>query len=459
MRDISRRGLLGVGTRGRGRDRDRGLRLVRSGRSADSAGPGKDGGAGRQAGPVQSRAAGPSVTAPPSDTGKQPQPAAEARAARAGPDAAAVRGLLLGRRGRGRQRPLPALPRTRQGPRRGDDLLPLRALSAARVEEDALPPAEQPASAPPTSAISPTSTSRTTLKYVRQAWLDGPRDRHPLQRPLLRRLRLGRQLDARAVAERDRPGHVVRHRVADEHRLDGPRPAALRLPQGTRRRPHALSARPGQPAAHRAASSAGATTPARPAAARCGPTKRRASGTCRCSRCRSPGTPSRCSRWTTTSSPTSRRIRPRACPRNYPGWRKQATDAYIAGFQRAYETNRAPFFIGNHFEQWNGGIYMDAVEEALKDIAGQEGRTARLLPAVRATGSTSRTRRCSPSSVRSRSGSARPAAGTPFLQTGHRLTQGLRLIGHPAGGCAKIPGTAMRNFSHEPWPRPPTPPC
>ncbi|MFJ8821496.1 hypothetical protein ACIREE_06895 [Streptomyces sp. NPDC102467] len=54
---------------------------------------------------------------------------------------------------------------------------------------------------------------------------------------------------------------------------------------------------------------------------------------------------------------------------NYPGWRKQATEAYIAGFKRAYETNRAPFFIGNHFEEWNGGIYMDAVEEALKHIA------------------------------------------------------------------------------------------
>lgn len=58
-------------------------------------------------------------------------------------------------------------------------------------------------------------------------------------------------------------------------------------------------------------------------------------------------------------------------PSRYPGWRTQATDAYIAGFDRAYETNRAPFYIGNHFEEWNGGIYMDAVEEALKHIAGK----------------------------------------------------------------------------------------
>ncbi|MFF1377113.1 hypothetical protein [Streptomyces sp. NPDC058308] len=57
---------------------------------------------------------------------------------------------------------------------------------------------------------------------------------------------------------------------------------------------------------------------------------------------------------------------------NYPGWRKQATEAYISGFKRAYESNRAPFFIGNHFEEWNGGIYMDAVEEAMKHIAGKK---------------------------------------------------------------------------------------
>ncbi|MBO3682165.1 hypothetical protein [Streptomyces sp. NEAU-YJ-81] len=68
-----------------------------------------------------------------------------------------------------------------------------------------------------------------------------------------------------------------------------------------------------------------------------------------------------------------------APPANYPGWRKQATEAYIAGFKRAYETNRAPFFIGNHFEQWNGGIYMDAVEEALKHMADEKRKDVRLV--------------------------------------------------------------------------------
>ncbi|WP_330174234.1 hypothetical protein OG875_12205 [Streptomyces sp. NBC_01498] len=59
-------------------------------------------------------------------------------------------------------------------------------------------------------------------------------------------------------------------------------------------------------------------------------------------------------------------------PSNYPAWRTQATEAYLAGFHRAYESNRAPFFIGNHFEKWNGGIYMDAVEEALKKMADKK---------------------------------------------------------------------------------------
>jgi hypothetical protein len=64
----------------------------------------------------------------------------------------------------------------------------------------------------------------------------------------------------------------------------------------------------------------------------------------------------------------------RSDPRNYPGWRAQAAASYVAGFQRAYRTNRAPFYIGNHFEQWNGGIYMDAVEDALKHIAAERDR-------------------------------------------------------------------------------------
>jgi hypothetical protein len=66
-------------------------------------------------------------------------------------------------------------------------------------------------------------------------------------------------------------------------------------------------------------------------------------------------------------------------PANYPGWRAQATASYIAGFNRAYQTNRAPFFIGNHFEEWNGGIYMDAVEETLRHIASEGHEDVRMV--------------------------------------------------------------------------------
>ena len=60
---------------------------------------------------------------------------------------------------------------------------------------------------------------------------------------------------------------------------------------------------------------------------------------------------------------------PSGDPSMRPYWQQQATNAYMSGFQRTYTTNRAPYFIGNHFESWNGGIYMAAVEEALRRIA------------------------------------------------------------------------------------------
>ncbi|MGW3667134.1 hypothetical protein [Streptomyces sp. NPDC005141] len=66
----------------------------------------------------------------------------------------------------------------------------------------------------------------------------------------------------------------------------------------------------------------------------------------------------------------------RAPSYNYPAWRTQAAESYISGFKRAYETNRAPFFIGNHFEEWNGGIYMDAVEQAFTHIAREKEKGA-----------------------------------------------------------------------------------
>ena len=53
--------------------------------------------------------------------------------------------------------------------------------------------------------------------------------------------------------------------------------------------------------------------------------------------------------------------------------RDRVTEALLAGFDRAYGGNRAPYILGNHFEQWNGGIYMDAVEDAMRAIAAKPG--------------------------------------------------------------------------------------
>ena len=53
-------------------------------------------------------------------------------------------------------------------------------------------------------------------------------------------------------------------------------------------------------------------------------------------------------------------------------WRTQARDAFLGGFRRAYGSNRAPLIIGNHFERWNGGIYMDAVADAARQMAAHD---------------------------------------------------------------------------------------
>jgi hypothetical protein len=58
--------------------------------------------------------------------------------------------------------------------------------------------------------------------------------------------------------------------------------------------------------------------------------------------------------------------KPTKDPTNYAKWKAEALGALVAGHERAVSGNRAPLIIGNHFETWNGGIYMDAVEEAMR---------------------------------------------------------------------------------------------
>ncbi|MET7697659.1 hypothetical protein [Streptomyces sp. NPDC005485] len=49
-------------------------------------------------------------------------------------------------------------------------------------------------------------------------------------------------------------------------------------------------------------------------------------------------------------------------------WGDQMRDGLLKGFQRAYDGNRAPLIIGNHFESWNGGNYMRAVQEVIERV-------------------------------------------------------------------------------------------
>ncbi|MFE7387948.1 hypothetical protein [Streptomyces sp. NPDC057582] len=60
-------------------------------------------------------------------------------------------------------------------------------------------------------------------------------------------------------------------------------------------------------------------------------------------------------------------------PDQYEYWGDQMRDGLIQAFDRAYEGNRAPLIIGNHFESWNGGTYMRAVEETIETVCTKEG--------------------------------------------------------------------------------------
>ncbi|MEU6866322.1 hypothetical protein ABZ924_24205 [Streptomyces sp. NPDC046876] len=49
-------------------------------------------------------------------------------------------------------------------------------------------------------------------------------------------------------------------------------------------------------------------------------------------------------------------------------WGAQMRDGLLQAFARTYGGNRAPLIIGNHFESWNGGTYMRAVEDVIKNV-------------------------------------------------------------------------------------------
>ncbi|MFE3517680.1 hypothetical protein [Streptomyces sp. NPDC059166] len=55
-------------------------------------------------------------------------------------------------------------------------------------------------------------------------------------------------------------------------------------------------------------------------------------------------------------------------PDKHEYWGSQMRDGLLQAFDRAYDGNRAPLIIGNHFESWNGGTYMRAVEETIRTV-------------------------------------------------------------------------------------------
>jgi hypothetical protein len=55
-------------------------------------------------------------------------------------------------------------------------------------------------------------------------------------------------------------------------------------------------------------------------------------------------------------------------PAKFAQWQKSTVQGYLDGFDRAYYGSRAPLFIGNHFEDWNGGIYMKSIDQVMKDV-------------------------------------------------------------------------------------------
>ncbi|MEU0632177.1 hypothetical protein ABZ355_33035, partial [Streptomyces sp. NPDC005989] len=54
-------------------------------------------------------------------------------------------------------------------------------------------------------------------------------------------------------------------------------------------------------------------------------------------------------------------------------WGNQMRDGLLQAFYRSYDGNRAPLIIGNHFESWNDGTYMRAVEDTIATVCTKEG--------------------------------------------------------------------------------------
>lgn len=59
-------------------------------------------------------------------------------------------------------------------------------------------------------------------------------------------------------------------------------------------------------------------------------------------------------------------------PAKHQYWGNQMRDGLLKSFERSYQGNRAPVIIGNHFESWNGGTYMRAVQQTVETVCGKK---------------------------------------------------------------------------------------
>ncbi|MFG2114366.1 hypothetical protein ACGFRB_17310 [Streptomyces sp. NPDC048718] len=59
-------------------------------------------------------------------------------------------------------------------------------------------------------------------------------------------------------------------------------------------------------------------------------------------------------------------------PSQHDYWGNQMRDGLVEAFERSYRGNRAPLIIGNHFESWNGGTYMRAIEDTISTVCVQK---------------------------------------------------------------------------------------
>ncbi len=67
-----------------------------------------------------------------------------------------------------------------------------------------------------------------------------------------------------------------------------------------------------------------------------------------------------------------------ADPALLPALREQALATYRDLFRSHYEGTRDPVIFAHHFEDWNGGIYSDALEQVLREVCGR--RDVRCVP-------------------------------------------------------------------------------